>query len=90
MVIQTGLIGKPRAGLLFQVAFDIWERRRLGGAAARESIAREILRVAANHGAGKVLLFGSVARGEDTPESDVDLLVEVTGEVKPHHGFRGL
>jgi uncharacterized protein len=26
----------------------------------------EILRVAALHGAGSVLLFGSVARGEDT------------------------
>jgi predicted nucleotidyltransferase len=40
----------------------------------------EILRVAARHGAGNVRLFGSVARGEDTLESDVDLLVDVTGE----------
>jgi hypothetical protein len=32
----------------------------------------EILRVATFHGAGNVMLFGSVARGEDTPESDVD------------------
>jgi predicted nucleotidyltransferase len=43
----------------------------------------EILRVAALHGAGNVLLFGSVARGEDTPESDVDLLVDVTGDTTP-------
>ena len=43
----------------------------------------EILRVAALHGAGNVLLFGSVARGEDAPESDVDLLVDVTGETTP-------
>ena len=43
----------------------------------------EILRVAAQHGAGNVRLFGSVARGEDTPESDVDLLVEVTGKTTP-------
>ena len=43
----------------------------------------EILRVAARHGAGNVLLFGSVARGEETPESDVDLLVDVTGETTP-------
>lgn len=43
----------------------------------------EILRVAAHHGAGNVLLFGSVARGEDTPESDVDLLVDVTGQTTP-------
>jgi len=43
----------------------------------------EILRVAANHGAGNVLLFGSVARGEDTSESDVDLLVDVIGDTTP-------
>jgi predicted nucleotidyltransferase len=43
----------------------------------------EILRVAARHGAGNVLLFGSVARGDDTFESDVDLLVDVTGETTP-------
>jgi predicted nucleotidyltransferase len=39
--------------------------------------------VAALHGAGNVQLFGSVARGEDTPESDVDLLVDVTGDTSP-------
>ena len=43
----------------------------------------EILLVAARHGAGNVRLFGSVARGEDTPESDVDLLVDVTGDTTP-------
>ena len=43
----------------------------------------EILRVAAFHGAGNVLLFGSVARGDDSPESDVDLLVDVTGDTTP-------
>jgi len=43
----------------------------------------EILRVAALHGAGNVLLFGSVARGEDTSDSDIDLLVEVTGKTTP-------
>src|ERR1039457_3077891 len=43
----------------------------------------EILQVAALHGAGNVRVFGSVARGEDTPESDVDFLVDVTGETTP-------
>jgi hypothetical protein len=47
----------------------------------------EILRVAALHSAGTVLLFGSVARGEETPESDGDLLVDVTGDTTPW--FRG-
>jgi predicted nucleotidyltransferase len=36
----------------------------------------EILKIAANHGARKVLIFGSVARGEADSESDLDLLVE--------------
>ena len=36
-----------------------------------------ILSLAAQHGASKVRLFGSVARGEAGPLSDVDLLVEM-------------
>jgi predicted nucleotidyltransferase len=43
----------------------------------------EILLLAARHGAGNIRLFGSVARGEDTSESDVDLLVDVTGDTTP-------
>ena len=43
----------------------------------------EILRIAARHGAGNVAVFGSVARGEETPDSDVDLLVDITGETTP-------
>ncbi len=34
-----------------------------------------VLSVAREHGADKVRVFGSVARGEDGPGSDVDLLV---------------
>lgn len=37
----------------------------------------EILRIAAQHGARNVRIFGSVARGEAKPESDVDFLVEL-------------
>ena len=36
----------------------------------------EILRVAAKHGAQNVRVFGSIARGEDDEQSDIDLLVE--------------
>ena len=36
----------------------------------------QILAIAARHGARHVRVFGSVVRGEDGPESDVDLLVE--------------
>lgn len=37
----------------------------------------EILRLAAKHGARNVRVFGSRAKGEAGPESDVDLLVDV-------------
>ena len=36
----------------------------------------EILRIAERHGARDVRLFGSTARGEAMPESDVDFLVK--------------
>ena len=37
----------------------------------------DILRIAAQHGASHVRIFGSVARGEAKPDSDVDFLVEL-------------
>ncbi len=36
----------------------------------------DILSIAAKHGAHNIRFFGSTARGEDTPESDVDFLVD--------------
>jgi hypothetical protein len=36
----------------------------------------EILRIAADHGARNVRVFGSVVRGETDAQSDIDLLVE--------------
>lgn len=36
----------------------------------------DIVSIAAMHGARNVRLFGSAARGEDGPNSDVDLLVD--------------
>ena len=37
----------------------------------------DVLRIAAKHGARNVRVFGSVARGEAGPDSDIDLLVEL-------------
>lgn len=37
----------------------------------------DILRLATSHGARNVRVFGSLARGESTGASDVDLLVEM-------------
>jgi uncharacterized protein len=38
---------------------------------------QEILRIAAKHGARNLRIFGSVARGEAGPDSDVDFLVDL-------------
>jgi predicted nucleotidyltransferase len=38
----------------------------------------QVKAVAARHHASRVRLFGSVARGEDRPDSDIDLLVDFT------------
>jgi hypothetical protein len=38
---------------------------------------QEILAIAAKHGVHNVRIFGSVARGEARPESDIDILVEM-------------
>lgn len=40
----------------------------------------EILAIAAKHGASNVRIFGSVVRGEDTEESDVDVLVDMAAD----------
>lgn len=42
-----------------------------------QTVRQDILRVAARHGARNVRLFGSAARGEDRPGSDLDLLVDM-------------
>jgi predicted nucleotidyltransferase len=37
----------------------------------------DIMRAARKHGARNVRIFGSVARGDDGPDSDVDFLVDM-------------
>jgi predicted nucleotidyltransferase len=44
----------------------------------------EILRVATNRGVSNIRIFGSVVRGDATPSSDIDLLVDF------ERGHRGL
>jgi predicted nucleotidyltransferase len=43
----------------------------------------ELRRIAERHGVERVRVFGSYARGEAGPESDVDLLIRLL----PGHGF---
>ena len=47
---------------------------------------RRVREIAARHGLSNVRVFGSVIRGEDTTDSDIDLLVDVA----PHVGLIGL
>jgi len=56
-------------------AVTLWAPRR-----AREEVVRkaELIRTLARaHGARSVELFGSAARGEDRPQSDLDFMVEL-------------
>ncbi|PLX50505.1 MAG: nucleotidyltransferase [Desulfobulbaceae bacterium] len=46
--------------------FEVLQKRR-----------NEILAVARQHGIATMRVFGSVARGEETPQSDIDFLVEL-------------
>jgi predicted nucleotidyltransferase len=41
---------------------------------------QDILRLAAQHGARNVRVFGSLARGEARPDSDVDILITLEPE----------
>jgi hypothetical protein len=56
-------------------AIDFGPRRRL-----LDAHRATILRIAHNHGARNVRVFGSVARGDDTDHSDLDLLVDLEAE----------
>jgi len=46
----------------------------------RDELSRKrdaVLAIGARHGVSRVRLFGSVARGEERPDSDIDLLIEL-------------
>jgi predicted nucleotidyltransferase len=43
----------------------------------------QILRLARRHGVTRVRIFGSMARGDAGPQSDVDLLIEVGPDPSP-------
>jgi predicted nucleotidyltransferase len=43
----------------------------------------EIWSIAEKHGAGNLRVFGSLARGDAKPDSDVDLLIDIVGPTTP-------
>lgn len=62
------------------------ERRFVARSPLGERIAESrsaILAVAARRHASNVRVFGSVARGEDSPSSDIDLLVDLDPSANP-------
>ncbi|MHB0979254.1 MAG: nucleotidyltransferase family protein [Thermoleophilia bacterium] len=68
------------------VARDAWNRHQSEVVApvSPDSLLKarraEIINIAASHGAKNVRVFGSHARGEETEDSDVDLLVDFDSE----------
>lgn len=60
--------------------------RKANGQGIRELLSplrERILAIARQHGVGTIKVFGSVARGDASDESDVDLLIEVDGPTPP-------
>lgn len=45
----------------------------------REELFRKISSFLKKHGAAKVSVFGSYVRGDERPESDIDVLIEFAG-----------
>jgi predicted nucleotidyltransferase len=53
------------------------------GSTIEPAQAEEVRAIARRHGVERVRVFGSLARGEGRPTSDVDLLIRL----RPGHGF---
>ncbi len=73
----------------FDIDLQLYPRppQRLGPLGERLSQHRQrALQIAASHGLTNVRVFGSVARGQEKPDSDIDLLVDVA----PGVGLLGL
>jgi len=43
----------------------------------------ELMKIVARHGVTRVQVFGSVARGEEGPDSDIDFLIAVGEKTSP-------
>jgi len=76
---MSSILGS-RAGQLGGVEYGSDGAAFARAEAMTQDVARHrnaILEAAARHGARNVRVFGSVARGDDRPGSDIDLLVEM-------------
>lgn len=48
-----------------------------------EETRQRIREIARRHGVSEIRVFGSVARGDAAPDSDIDFLIEVSGPTTP-------
>ena len=74
------ILAAAGSSLVLQVAPRVGRRRaavRAGRLALLRGSRERLLDAARRHGVRNLRVFGSVARGEETPESDIDLLVEL-------------
>ena len=75
-------MARPKTGRALSAAERMrrYRARRRAGGAARAAVLRkaELIRsLARAHGAQSIALFGSAARGEEHPGSDLDFMVEL-------------
>ena len=82
------LIDAAGADLVVDIQQQPPQLSRLSGPVGRQvrRKRRDLVAAAATHEVTNLRVFGSVARGEDRPDSDVDLLVDLP----PHMGLLGL
>jgi uncharacterized protein len=82
------LIDAAGADLVVDIQQQPPQLSRLSGPVGRQvrRKRRDLVAAAAAHEVTNLRVFGSVARGEDRPDSDVDLLVDLP----PHMGLLGL
>ena len=82
------LIDAAGADLVVDIQQQPPQLSRLSGPVGRQVRLkrRDLAAAAAAHDVTNLRVFGSVARGEDRPDSDVDLLVDLP----PHMGLLGL
>ncbi len=86
--VLTKLIDAAGYDLVVDVQQQPPQLSRLSGPVGRQvrRKRRDLVAAAAAHDVTNLRVFGSVARGEDRPDSDVDLLVDLP----PHMGLLGL
>ena len=73
---QAGLVARRAEGRGVRERGPAAQAPRAPTLASLRARREELLRIAAAHGAHNVRVFGSVARGQARPDSDIDFLVE--------------